>query len=138
VDIMKRIRYPNVVLFMGAVTRVPHLLLVTEFLPRSSYLDESSSDHMRCAGIWVLFYKIGVIGFGPFDQFLAKTMIKQGHLISAASISDHYAIAGNLGVYFIRLAAESQFVTHTIGRHMISVWPKSPVGDVSINMKEEL
>nr|GEY86553.1 hypothetical protein [Tanacetum cinerariifolium] len=46
--------------------------------------------------------KIGVIGFGPFAHFLVKTMIKQGHLISATSRSDHSAIADNLGVHFIR------------------------------------
>ncbi|KAL4578815.1 hypothetical protein LXL04_014946 [Taraxacum kok-saghyz] len=36
VRIMKRVRHPNVVLFMGAVTRAPHLSIVTEFLPRGS------------------------------------------------------------------------------------------------------
>ncbi|KAM7267896.1 hypothetical protein ACFE04_010062 [Oxalis oulophora] len=36
VRIMKRIRHPNVVLFMGAVTRAPNLSIVTEFLPRGS------------------------------------------------------------------------------------------------------
>jgi serine/threonine protein kinase len=36
VGIMKRLCHPNVVLFMGAVTRVPHLSIVTEFLPRGS------------------------------------------------------------------------------------------------------
>ncbi|XP_027125115.2 probable serine/threonine-protein kinase SIS8 isoform X1 [Coffea arabica] len=34
--IMKRLRHPNVVLFMGAVTRPPNLSIVTEFLPRGS------------------------------------------------------------------------------------------------------
>ncbi|CAA6659406.1 unnamed protein product [Spirodela intermedia] len=36
VQIMKRLRHPNVVLFMGAVTRVPNLSIITEFLPRGS------------------------------------------------------------------------------------------------------
>lgn len=36
VRIMRRVRHPNVVLFMGAVTRAPHLSIVTEFLPRGS------------------------------------------------------------------------------------------------------
>ncbi|KAJ9141537.1 hypothetical protein P3X46_032062 [Hevea brasiliensis] len=36
VRIMKRLRHPNVVLFMGAVTRAPNLSIVTEFLPRGS------------------------------------------------------------------------------------------------------
>ncbi|KHG10728.1 Serine/threonine-protein kinase CTR1 [Gossypium arboreum] len=33
---MKRVRHPNVVLFMGAVTKRPHLSIVTEYLPRGS------------------------------------------------------------------------------------------------------
>ncbi|KZV46510.1 hypothetical protein F511_10615 [Dorcoceras hygrometricum] len=36
IQIMKRLRHPNVVLFMGAVTRPPNLSIVTEFLPRGS------------------------------------------------------------------------------------------------------
>ncbi|XP_062228548.1 probable serine/threonine-protein kinase SIS8 isoform X3 [Phragmites australis] len=36
VHIMKRLCHPNVVLFMGAVTRLPNLSIVTEFLPRGS------------------------------------------------------------------------------------------------------
>ncbi|XP_020114576.1 serine/threonine-protein kinase EDR1-like isoform X1 [Ananas comosus] len=36
VRIMRRLRHPNVVLLMGAVTRVPNLAIVTEFLPRGS------------------------------------------------------------------------------------------------------
>ncbi|GLT45494.1 hypothetical protein SLA2020_193230 [Shorea laevis] len=36
VQIMKKLRHPNVVLFMGAVTRAPNLSIVTEFLPRGS------------------------------------------------------------------------------------------------------
>lgn len=36
VMIMKKLRHPNVTLFMGAVTHVPHLSIVTEFLPRGS------------------------------------------------------------------------------------------------------
>ncbi|XVE89824.1 hypothetical protein DITRI_Ditri20bG0025400 [Diplodiscus trichospermus] len=34
--IMRRLRHPNVVLFMGAVTRPPNLSIITEFLPRGS------------------------------------------------------------------------------------------------------
>uniref|UniRef100_A0A7N1A6Q1 non-specific serine/threonine protein kinase n=2 Tax=Kalanchoe fedtschenkoi TaxID=63787 RepID=A0A7N1A6Q1_KALFE len=36
VRIMRRVRHPNVVLFMGAVTRPPNLSIITEFLPRGS------------------------------------------------------------------------------------------------------
>ncbi|XP_008450756.2 serine/threonine-protein kinase EDR1 [Cucumis melo] len=34
--IMRQLRHPNIVLFMGAVTRPPNLSIVTEFLPRGS------------------------------------------------------------------------------------------------------
>lgn len=34
---MRRLRHPNIVLFMGAVTRPPNLSIVTEFLPRYCY-----------------------------------------------------------------------------------------------------
>lgn len=34
IEIMLRLRHPNVVLFMGAVTQPPHMSILTEFLPR--------------------------------------------------------------------------------------------------------
>nr|KAJ0225584.1 hypothetical protein LSAT_V11C100017380 [Lactuca sativa] len=36
VSIMKKLRHPNILLFMGSVTSTPHLCIVTEFLPRGS------------------------------------------------------------------------------------------------------
>ncbi|XP_071731182.1 serine/threonine-protein kinase EDR1-like [Rutidosis leptorrhynchoides] len=36
VRIMQRLRHPNIVLFMGAVTRPPNLSIISEFLPRGS------------------------------------------------------------------------------------------------------
>lgn len=36
IEIMLRLRHPNVVLFMGAITRPPHFSILTEFLPRGS------------------------------------------------------------------------------------------------------
>ncbi|XP_054804335.1 serine/threonine-protein kinase EDR1-like isoform X2 [Prosopis cineraria] len=36
VRIMRRLRHPNIVLFMGAVTRPPNLSIISEFLPRGS------------------------------------------------------------------------------------------------------
>uniref|UniRef100_A0A7N0TLR2 non-specific serine/threonine protein kinase n=1 Tax=Kalanchoe fedtschenkoi TaxID=63787 RepID=A0A7N0TLR2_KALFE len=36
VEMMLRLRHPNVVLFMGAVTRPPNLSILTEYLPRGS------------------------------------------------------------------------------------------------------
>ncbi|XP_071706551.1 arogenate dehydrogenase 1, chloroplastic-like [Rutidosis leptorrhynchoides] len=55
--------------------------------------------------------KIGIIGFGPFAQFLAKTMIKQGHLISATSRSDH---SGHDGIHFYRDMEEFMGLEHDV------------------------
>ncbi|XP_047978307.1 arogenate dehydrogenase 1, chloroplastic-like [Salvia hispanica] len=49
--------------------------------------------------------RIGMIGFGPFAQFLAKTMIRQGHIISATSRSDYTHLCSQLGVSFFRDAS---------------------------------
>lgn len=46
--------------------------------------------------------KIGIIGFGTFGQFLSKTMIKQGHTITATSRSDHSQLCSHLGISFYR------------------------------------
>ncbi|KAL0401134.1 UNVERIFIED_CONTAM: Arogenate dehydrogenase 1, chloroplastic [Sesamum latifolium] len=48
------------------------------------------------------YLKIGIIGFGPFAQFLVKTMIKQGHSITATSRSDYNDLCNQLGVSFFR------------------------------------
>ncbi|XP_058007824.1 arogenate dehydrogenase 1, chloroplastic-like isoform X2 [Hevea brasiliensis] len=48
--------------------------------------------------------KIGIIGFGPFAQFLAKTMIKQGHTLRATSRSDHSQLCQDLGISYFRNA----------------------------------
>eukprot|EP00033_Pygsuia_biforma_P003527 GCRY01003861.1.p1 GENE.GCRY01003861.1~~GCRY01003861.1.p1 ORF type:complete len:766 (+),score=168.79 GCRY01003861.1:243-2540(+) len=36
INLMSKLRHPNVVLFMGASTRPPNLCVITEFMPRSS------------------------------------------------------------------------------------------------------
>ncbi|CAK7325943.1 unnamed protein product [Dovyalis caffra] len=46
--------------------------------------------------------KIGIVGFGSFAQFLAKTMIKQGHALRATSRSDHSLLCQDLGISFFR------------------------------------
>ncbi|KAK9061092.1 hypothetical protein SSX86_018272 [Deinandra increscens subsp. villosa] len=54
---------------------------------------------------------IGIIGFGPFSQFLAKTMVKQGHLIRATSRSDYSA---HLGAHFFRDMEEFMGLEHDV------------------------
>ncbi|KHN04797.1 arogenate dehydrogenase 1, chloroplastic-like [Glycine soja] len=46
--------------------------------------------------------KIGIVGFGNFGQFLAKTMIKQGHTLTATSRSDYSQLCLQMGIHFFR------------------------------------
>ncbi|TXG50034.1 hypothetical protein EZV62_025909 [Acer yangbiense] len=66
-----------------------------------SVLTSSSSSSSRTL-------KIGILGFGPFGQFLAKTMIKQGHILQATSRSDHSQLCHHLGISFFR--EEREFI----------------------------
>ena len=44
--------------------------------------------------------KIGIIGFGNFGQFLAKTFVKQGHTVLAHSRTNYVDVARKLGISF--------------------------------------
>uniref|UniRef100_A0A0A9DQ77 Prephenate/arogenate dehydrogenase domain-containing protein n=1 Tax=Arundo donax TaxID=35708 RepID=A0A0A9DQ77_ARUDO len=44
--------------------------------------------------------KIAVVGFGNYGQFLARTLVAQGHTILAHSRSDHSAAAASIGARF--------------------------------------
>ncbi|MBA0868597.1 hypothetical protein Goshw_016027 [Gossypium schwendimanii] len=44
--------------------------------------------------------KIAIIGFGNYGQFLAKTLVSQGHIVLAHSRSDYSHVAKKLGVFF--------------------------------------
>ncbi|KAK4277775.1 hypothetical protein QN277_015722 [Acacia crassicarpa] len=46
--------------------------------------------------------KIGIVGFGPFGQFLATTFIKQGHTLCATSLSDESQLCDALRISFFR------------------------------------
>ncbi|RDX79199.1 Arogenate dehydrogenase 1, chloroplastic, partial [Mucuna pruriens] len=46
--------------------------------------------------------KIGIVGFGTFGQFLAKTMTKQGHTLTATSRSDYSDLCRQMGIHFFR------------------------------------
>ncbi|KAL2317078.1 hypothetical protein Fmac_030954 [Flemingia macrophylla] len=50
--------------------------------------------------------KIGIVGFGSFGQFLAKTMIKQGHTLRATSRADYSHFCLQMGIQFFRDVAE--------------------------------
>lgn len=44
--------------------------------------------------------KIAIVGFGNFGQFMAKTLVSQGHTILAHSRSDYSNVAAQLGISF--------------------------------------
>ncbi|WCJ29973.1 arogenate dehydrogenase [Euphorbia peplus] len=44
--------------------------------------------------------KIGIVGFGNFGQFLAKTFLQQGHTVLAYSRSDYSDVAQKMGVSY--------------------------------------
>ncbi|KAJ7959582.1 Arogenate dehydrogenase [Quillaja saponaria] len=46
--------------------------------------------------------KIGIIGFGSFAQFLAKTILKQGHTLQATSRTDYSELCCQMGISFFR------------------------------------
>uniref|UniRef100_A0A0D6QYL8 Prephenate/arogenate dehydrogenase domain-containing protein n=1 Tax=Araucaria cunninghamii TaxID=56994 RepID=A0A0D6QYL8_ARACU len=46
--------------------------------------------------------KIGIVGFGNFGQFLAKTIVKQGHTVLAHSVTDYSEVARRMGVSFFK------------------------------------
>ena len=50
--------------------------------------------------------RIGIIGFGSFGQFLAKTFVAQGHTLFVHSRSDYSALSGQLGVQWVPHASE--------------------------------
>lgn len=62
VQIMKRLRHPNVVLFMGAVIRPPNMSIVTEFLPR--YFENFHlSRPIRVFNTWFAIFTLAKVQF---------------------------------------------------------------------------
>ncbi|XP_059457573.1 arogenate dehydrogenase 1, chloroplastic-like [Corylus avellana] len=57
-----------------------------------------SSSHSAASRI----LKIGIVGFGSFAQFLSKTMIRQGHILRAASRTDYSNLCSQMGISFFR------------------------------------
>ncbi|KAK8597564.1 hypothetical protein V6N13_094967 [Hibiscus sabdariffa] len=65
VEIMLRLRHPNVVLFMGAVTRSPNFSILTEFLPRPM---NPENDLNSCTLYSVSIEMLSI--FCPYVMFL--------------------------------------------------------------------
>ncbi|CAK9153177.1 unnamed protein product [Ilex paraguariensis] len=86
----------------------PHFPLTTKTPFRHHFqirsLDAAQTNHFETQ-IFDRFakstkLKIAIVGFGNFGQFLAKTLVRQGHTVLAHSRSNHSKIAQNLGVSF--------------------------------------
>ncbi|KAM7275773.1 hypothetical protein ACFE04_017639 [Oxalis oulophora] len=50
--------------------------------------------------------RIGIVGFGTFGQFLAITIIKQGHTLRVTSRTDYSLLCNQMGISFYREADE--------------------------------
>lgn len=76
VEIMLRLRHPNVVLFMGAVTRPPNLSILTEFLPRLWSLG--------CFEILGCIYSLS-IAFTILQHYIFLLSFVSSHYLSSCS-----------------------------------------------------
>lgn len=65
--------------------------------------------------------KIGIIGFGKFGQFIARTFARQGHELHCADQSDKSAEAKALGSTFHPLFDLSAFVAADLDVVLLSV-----------------
>ncbi|PUZ59162.1 hypothetical protein GQ55_4G018700 [Panicum hallii var. hallii] len=63
-------------------------------LPRAAEVDEREDKQQQPR------LKIAVVGFGNYGQFLARTLVAQGHTVLAHSRSDYSAAAATLGARF--------------------------------------
>ncbi|KAJ8640468.1 hypothetical protein MRB53_017162 [Persea americana] len=91
--------FPSPSSFIPALLRTtPTSLLPIRALDAAQPYDYESHLSERFSSSTKL--KIAIIGFGNFGQFLAKTMVQQGHTLLAHSRSDYSAAARQLGVSF--------------------------------------
>ncbi|XP_010244911.1 PREDICTED: arogenate dehydrogenase 2, chloroplastic-like [Nelumbo nucifera] len=79
-------------------TRVPRHSLQIRALDAAQPYDYEAKINDRLEKSTKL--KIAIIGFGNFGQFLAKTLVRQGHTVLAHSRSNYSAAARELGVSF--------------------------------------
>lgn len=78
IEIMLRLRHPNVVLFMGAITRPPHFSILTEFLPRLVFLMHSVTYRLSFFGIFyrlIVYVEVLFIDSVPYICFVDVMML---------------------------------------------------------------
>lgn len=64
--------------------------------------------------------RIGVLGFGRFGQFIAKTFVKYGEVV-ATSRSDYTVIANAMGVKYVSMANLGDFLAEDLDVIVVSV-----------------
>ncbi|KHN22705.1 Arogenate dehydrogenase 1, chloroplastic, partial [Glycine soja] len=91
--------YVNVSLFSslsnGTSSSSCRSLRILRAIDRESEVPAQQLHHVQNQKL-----KIGIIGFGKFGQFLARTLVRQGHTVLAHSRSDYTHVALELGVTF--------------------------------------
>jgi len=78
-----------------------------ELLRQLSFVREEKRDMLRSKPL-----TIGVVGFGRFGQFIARSFSKHasGHNVVATSRSDYTAIAAGMGATYVPLSDPASFV----------------------------
>ncbi|KAL9676959.1 hypothetical protein QQ045_005182 [Rhodiola kirilowii] len=78
-----------------ALAKVTKPLRPTDIFSLASYKTLFSNNLDECEKL-----KIAVVGFGNFGQFIAKTMVRQGHHVLAYSRSNYMNVAQEMGATF--------------------------------------
>ncbi|KAK8597894.1 hypothetical protein V6N13_095288 [Hibiscus sabdariffa] len=86
--------------FLPKTPSKPLLIHSAKPLPVKCCSTTPASDYDQSDSRPVSPLKIAIIGFGNYGQFLAKTLVSQGHKVLAHSRSDYSHTAKKLGVYF--------------------------------------
>ncbi|XP_022938157.1 arogenate dehydrogenase 1, chloroplastic-like isoform X1 [Cucurbita moschata] len=74
---------------------------LTTYLEATRFQDLSSTYDIKATKLEKNSkLKIAVVGFGNFGQFLAKTIVKQGHTVLAYSRSDYSDVAEEMGISY--------------------------------------
>ncbi|XP_011627086.1 arogenate dehydrogenase 1, chloroplastic [Amborella trichopoda] len=83
-----------------------------ETLMAASLSSSPNSSSSSCSSPCSL--RIGIVGFGAFGQFIAKTLVKQGHSLSAYSRSDYSLICSQMGITYFREIDQFCMVEHDV------------------------
>ena len=98
-------RARNAIRHLGEISRVVRVLGC--YPADAVMLGENPADEQAAAKPPVrstsTAFKVGIVGFGPFGQFLAKRWVERGHVVVAYSArTDYSAKAAEMGVQYAK------------------------------------